>query len=72
MAMIKRRKFRPSDEMSPAKKRAMIGPKLSFAAAEAYKVLRTNLMFSMPDENKCRIVVFRSETLLFQMICLLF
>ena len=56
MAMIKRRKFRPSDEMSPAKKRAMIGPKLSFAAAEAYKVLRTNLMFSMPDENKCRIV----------------
>lgn len=30
--------------------------KLSFAATEAYKLLRTNLLFTLPDENKCRIV----------------
>ena len=27
----------------------MIGPKMNFAAAEAYKLLRTNVMFSFPD-----------------------
>lgn len=33
------------------------GDKLSFAASEAYKLLRTNLTFSMPDEKKqCRII----------------
>ena len=39
--------------------------KLPFVAAEAYKLLRTNLMFVLPDEQKCRIVgvtsSFRSE-----------
>ena len=39
--------------------------KLTFVAAEAYKLLRTNLMFVLPDEQKCRIVgvssSFRSE-----------
>lgn len=29
----------------------MIGPRLSFAAAEAYKLLRTNIMFSFSDSN---------------------
>ena len=34
-----------------------VGPNLSFAAAEAYKLLRTSLMFSLPgDGEKCRIV----------------
>ena len=33
----------------------MIGPGLSFAAAEAYKLLRTNLQFSLP-EKKCLII----------------
>lgn len=34
-----------------------IGPDLSFAAAEAYKLLRANLLFSLPaNENKCRVV----------------
>ena len=33
------------------------GDRLNFAASEAYKLLRTNLTFSMPDEKKkCRIV----------------
>lgn len=33
-----------------------IGGSLSFAAAEAYKRLRTNLLFSFAGEDKCRIV----------------
>ncbi len=35
--------------------------KLSFAATEAYKLLRTNLLFTLPDENKCRIVGITSS-----------
>lgn len=35
----------------------MIGPDLNFAASEAYKLLRTNLVFSLPnDENGCRVI----------------
>ena len=29
---------------------------ISFAANEAYKLLRTNIAFSLPDEQKCRVV----------------
>lgn len=32
--------------------RTMFGPNLSFAATEAYKLLRTNIMFSFSDEGK--------------------
>ncbi len=32
------------------------GRNLSFAAAEAYKLLRTNLLFALPNENKCRVI----------------
>ena len=34
----------------------VIGNKLSFAAAEAYKLLRTNLDFSLPDTEGCKII----------------
>ncbi len=34
----------------------LLHKKLSFAATEAYKLLRTNLMFALPDENKCRVI----------------
>lgn len=34
----------------------MIGDQLSFEATEAYKRLRTNLLFSFAGEDKCRIV----------------
>ena len=51
-----RRNKRTDRVISAAERRKMIGPGLNFAAAEAYKVLRTNLMFSLPDENKCRII----------------
>lgn len=30
--------------------------KMSFAAQEAYKLLRTNLLFALPDTGKCRVV----------------
>ena len=36
--------------------RSMFGPGLNFAAAEAYKLLRTNIMFSLPDEGRCHIL----------------
>lgn len=38
------------------RERAAYGKDLSFAAAEAYKLLRTNLMFALSDEQKCRII----------------
>ena len=33
-----------------------IGDNLGFGASEAYKLLRTNLVFSMADEMKCKII----------------
>lgn len=37
-------------------RRASIGHNMSFAASEAYKLLRTNLVFTMTDENKCKVI----------------
>ena len=37
-------------------KRAVVGPNISFAASEAYKLLRTKLQFSFADENDCHII----------------
>jgi capsular exopolysaccharide synthesis family protein len=34
----------------------MIGPKLNFASSEAYKLLRTNVMFSFPATEKCPVI----------------
>ena len=36
--------------------RNMLCDKLSFSAAEAYKLLRTNLTFTMPADKPCRII----------------
>ncbi len=41
--------------------RTMFGPSLNFAAAEAYKLLRTNLIFSFSGEQKCRVVGMTSS-----------
>lgn len=41
--------------------RDTFGKNLSFAAAEAYKLLRTNLLFALPDEQKCRIIGLTSS-----------
>lgn len=40
-------------QIDPAK---TIGKSLSFSAAEAYKLLRTNIMFSLPDGSACKLV----------------
>lgn len=37
-------------------RRQSIGKNLNFAASEAYKLLRTNLMFSMSDESECKVI----------------
>lgn len=37
-------------------RRNMIGAKMNFASAEAYKLLRTNVMFSFPDATEHRIL----------------
>lgn len=53
---IKSRKQMQELPRSLADQQEMIGEKLNFASQEAYKLLRTNLIFSMSDENKCKIV----------------
>lgn len=53
MADNKRSSARHSQQKTPQK--TMLCDGLSFAAAEAYKLLRTNLMFSLPDKP-CRIL----------------
>ena len=39
----------------------MFGPNLNFAVTEAYKLLRTNLRFSFPDEGQCRVIGITSS-----------
>ena len=36
--------------------RSIVGGNLSFAASEAYKLLRTKLQFSFADDNNCRVI----------------
>lgn len=45
-----------TEETRAAPEGHTLGGELSFAAAEAYKLLRTNILFALPDENKCRII----------------
>ena len=40
----------------PVQEVALFGPKISFAASEAYKLLRTKLQFSFADDNGCRVI----------------
>lgn len=39
----------------------MIGSKMNFASSEAYKLLRTNLLFSFSSSSECRIIGFTSS-----------
>lgn len=52
--MSKKNKNR--DMLTPEESRKTLGDNLSFAAAEAYKLLRTNLDFSIPAKDKCKII----------------
>jgi capsular exopolysaccharide synthesis family protein len=38
------------------KQKVLVGSNISFAAAEAYKLLRTKLQFSFADEGNCRVI----------------
>ncbi len=48
-------------ELLLAEEKKIIGKNLSFAAAEAYKLLRANILFALPDEQKCRIIGITSS-----------
>ena len=50
MKKMEKRQLRPGEEAKT------FGPGLNFAAAEAYRLLRTNILFALPDERKCRII----------------
>jgi len=55
--MAVRKDIPPLDTSAVKDPRQMFGSRLSFAASEAYKLLRTNLLFSLPKtENRCRVV----------------
>ena len=47
---------RTKDSSTAKKEPVMIGKGISFAASEAYKLLRTKLQFSFADENDCRVL----------------
>lgn len=61
--MQNRKRNGERDEMSDiARERgSMFGPKMNFAATEAYKLLRTNILFSFPDEANCHIIGMTSS-----------
>lgn len=44
------------DSVSLDEQKRMLCDNLSFAGAEAYKLLRTNILFSFPEEKKCKII----------------
>ena len=53
---IKLNLFRRSSSNDTVADGMLLHKKLSFAATEAYKLLRTNLLFTLPDEKACRVI----------------
>lgn len=51
-----KKKNQNRDLLTPEETRKTLGDNLSFAAAEAYKLLRTNLNFSIPGNKKCKVI----------------
>ena len=51
----KKRKAYEKASADPGKT-VLVGPGISFAASESYKLLRTKLQFSFADENDCRVI----------------
>ncbi|MDD5864394.1 MAG: CpsD/CapB family tyrosine-protein kinase [Firmicutes bacterium] len=54
--MNKKDKKKNLRALTPEEVQKTIGSGLSFGAAEAYKLLRTNLDFSLPDESGCKVI----------------
>lgn len=42
--------------LAHAEEPAAFGPGLSFGASEAYRLLRANILFALPDQGKCRVI----------------
>lgn len=53
---MQNKKNKNRDLLTPEEARKTLGGNLNFAAAEAYKLLRTNLEFSLPGEKKCKVI----------------
>lgn len=51
-----RKKQYGKDSPKDGKQAELVGGNISFAAAEAYKLLRTKLQFSFVDEGDCRVI----------------
>lgn len=51
-----RSKKKKGGAYAAAKQPAIMGAGISFAASEAYKLLRTKLQFSFADDNDCRVI----------------
>ena len=51
-----KRNHKNRDMLTPEETKKTIGANLNFAAAEAYKLLRTNLAFSLPVKDGCQII----------------
>lgn len=56
MSAMKKKAPDQSGTLTLREQRAMLCENMNFAAAEAYKHIRTNLVFALPDQEKCRIV----------------
>lgn len=54
--------FGRQKKISPMDRKRTLHTKLSFTAAEAYKLLRTNLLFAIPGGKKCKVVGVTSST----------
>lgn len=54
--MFENKKMKNQDTLTPKESAKFLGGNLSFAAAESYKLLRTNLNFSIPNGKKCKVI----------------
>lgn len=52
---------RQPGSLNHGKQQNLVGGEISFAAAEAYKLLRTKLQFSFADEKSCRVIGISSS-----------
>ncbi len=50
------RRERYKNILQMIEERLTFGEDISFSAAEAYKLLRTNILFALPDAQRCRVI----------------
>lgn len=54
--MFSKKRMKNRDMMTPRESARFLGNNLSFAAAESYKLLRTNLNFTIPNGKGCKVI----------------